>query len=188
MKDGSIDPGSGLEIGVCGFCGIECPGKMYCDICAHMPYDLITKELIDECHKTYNRCMKQQRGAFSSRIALETAMRAGWGPAQALLYMVIKLRKAIITHRAQKADDRCIEDDDRLYEALGDGIKCDRRVGCKEDMLANCKRFIENRCDGGGWPTYAQLEEENKRLREQLDHSTERIMNVNERLRYLTGD
>ncbi len=40
-----------------------------------------------------------------------------------------QLENAIRTHRNQKADDRCIEDDDRLYEALGDGVKCDRRVG-----------------------------------------------------------
>lgn len=71
---------------------------------------------------------------------------------------VAALEQAIIAHRSQKADDRCIEDDDRLYEALGDGIRCDRRVGSKEDMLANCKRFIERRCEGGGWPTYAELE------------------------------
>lgn len=72
---------------------------------------------------------------------------------------ISQLENAIKTHRSQKADDRCIEDDDRLYEVLGDGIKCDRRVGCKEDMLKNCQRFIENRCEGGGWPSYAQLEE-----------------------------
>lgn len=69
------------------------------------------------------------------------------------------LEEAIKTHRSQKADDRCIEDDDRLYEALGDGIKCDRRVGDKAAMLKNCKRFIENRCEAGGWPTYAELEQ-----------------------------
>ena len=64
-----------------------------------------------------------------------------------------KLIRAIKEHRAQKADDRCIEDDDKLYEALGDGIKCDRRVGDKVDMLANCSRFIDRR-----WPTYVSLE------------------------------
>ncbi len=68
-----------------------------------------------------------------------------------------RLENAIREHRSQKADDRCIEDDDRLYEALGDGIKCDRRVGCKEDMLKNCARFIERRCEGGQWPSYATL-------------------------------
>ncbi len=78
------------------------------------------------------------------------------------------LQDAIITHRAQKADDRCIEDDDRLYEALGDGIKCDRRVGCQLDMVNNCVRFIRNRTEGGGWPTYAELEAERDRLRERV--------------------
>lgn len=67
------------------------------------------------------------------------------------------LVRAIRKHRSQKADDRCIEDDDKLYEALGDGIKCDRRVGNKDEMLKNCKRFIDNRCEEGYWPTYQQL-------------------------------
>lgn len=75
------------------------------------------------------------------------------------------LRDAIETHRAQKADDRCIEDDDRLYEALGDGIKCDRRVGDKAAMLRNCERFIDRRCVAGHWPTYVELEQEIERLR-----------------------
>lgn len=69
-----------------------------------------------------------------------------------------RLRAAIIKHRSQKADDRCIEDDDELYAALGDGIPCDRRVGDKAAMLQNCARFIERRCEGGGWSTYAELE------------------------------
>lgn len=75
------------------------------------------------------------------------------------------LEDAIRSHRSQKADDRCIDDDDRLYEALGDGIKCDRRVGCQLDMVKNCVRFIQNRTEGGGWPTYAELEAEIGRLR-----------------------
>lgn len=72
---------------------------------------------------------------------------------------VAELEAAIREHRSQKADDRCIEDDDRLYAVLGDGITCDRRVGDKGAMLENCRRFIENRCQGGGWPTYRELEE-----------------------------
>lgn len=69
-----------------------------------------------------------------------------------------QLEDAIREHRAQKADDRCIEDDDRLYAVLKDGIKCDRRVGSKEEMLKNCARFIDRRCQQGYWPTYAEME------------------------------
>jgi hypothetical protein len=72
---------------------------------------------------------------------------------------VAALEAAIREHRGQKADDRCVEDDDRLYVALGDGIRCDRRVGDRAAMLRNCERFIANRCEGGHWPTYAQLED-----------------------------
>lgn len=78
----------------------------------------------------------------------------------------LELENAIRTHRSQKSDDRCIEDDDRLYEALGDGIKCDRRVGDQSAMLENCKRFIANRTEGGGWPTYTSLELHRDKLRE----------------------
>lgn len=81
-----------------------------------------------------------------------------------------KLRDAIKTHRSQKADDRCIEDDDRLYEALGDGIKCDRRVGSKFEMARNCFRFIDVRCEeGGSWKTYAELEKENSELKNEIE-------------------
>lgn len=76
-----------------------------------------------------------------------------------------RLREAIIRHRSQKADDRCILDDDELYAVLGDGIKCDRRVGDKTAMLVNCAKFIDNRCEAGGWKTYAELEKENQEMR-----------------------
>lgn len=82
---------------------------------------------------------------------------AGTGKAE-MRNRVQELEDAIRKHRSQKADDRCIEDDDELYAALGDGIKCDRRVGDKIAMLENCARFIERRCEGGGWPTHQELE------------------------------
>lgn len=89
---------------------------------------------------------------------------------------IIALEAAIKTHRSQKADDRCIEDDDALYEALGDGIKCDRRVGDKAAMLRNCERFINNRCEAGGWPTYAEIEKALEAflepMRRYITHST----------------
>ena len=73
------------------------------------------------------------------------------------------LLAAITLHHAQKADDRCFEDDDALYATAG-LPPCDRRVGSKGDMLENCRRFIERRCEGGGWKSYVELEAENARL------------------------
>lgn len=81
---------------------------------------------------------------------------------------VERLKETIRKHRSQKADDRCVEDDDELYAVLGDGIKCDRRVGDKAAMLRNCERFISNRCEGGGWKSYAELEAENEHLKEAI--------------------
>jgi hypothetical protein len=83
-----------------------------------------------------------------------------------------ELENAIREHRAQKADDRCIEDDDRLYAVLKDSVKCDRRVGSKEEMLKNCARFIDRRCEAGNWPTYAQLEQRITSLRNMVDRLT----------------
>lgn len=75
----------------------------------------------------------------------------------ALRAEVERLRGAIAEHHRQKADDRCVEDDDRLYAAAG-LPPCDRRVGDKAAMLENCRRFIERRCQGGKWPSYVELE------------------------------
>ena len=92
------------------------------------------------------------------------------GPAdiQWFIDTVDKLNQAIITHHSQKADDRCVEDDDRLYEAAG-LPPCDRRVGSKEEMIKNCIRFIERRCKQGYWPTYAELENRLSKLRKALE-------------------
>lgn len=69
-----------------------------------------------------------------------------------------RLAEAIRAHRDQRGDDRCWEDDLALYRHVGDDRIADNRVGDKESMLANCRRFVENRCAGGGWPSYAELE------------------------------
>lgn len=89
-----------------------------------------------------------------------------------------KLKTAISEHRSQRADDRCIEDDDRLYAALGDGKQCDRRVGNKEEMLKNCARFIDRRCEEGNWPTYAELEAENYQLKADQQKLLRKIVDV----------
>lgn len=74
-----------------------------------------------------------------------------------LKYEIRQLLNAIKEHWEQKADDRCIEDDDKLYKAAG-LPPCDRHVGDKTAMLINCARFISNRCEGGKWPSYVELE------------------------------
>ncbi len=94
------------------------------------------------------------------KVAKAEAVAVGVDKLSSIIHEIEKLRDAIKTHRDQKADDRCIEDDDRLYAVLADGVLCDRRVGDKAEMLVNCARFIERRCEGGGWPTYAELEKQ----------------------------
>lgn len=82
---------------------------------------------------------------------------------------VAELEAAIAKHHAQHADDMCWLDDMELYEAAGLSPK-DNSVGDPCAMLENCKRFIEQRCKpGGGWKSYAELEAENERLRNEQD-------------------
>ena len=81
-----------------------------------------------------------------------------------------RLLAAIKEHHSQKADDRCRLDDDRLYAAAG-LPPCDRRVGDKFEMAKNCLRFIDRRCESGGWPTYVEMETENSRLKFNLDNA-----------------
>lgn len=79
------------------------------------------------------------------------------------------LLNAVKYHHDQKADDRCFFDDAKLYQAAG-LEPADNRVGCKEAMLENCKRFIENRCSNGGpWKSYAELEKDNEKLKNSLN-------------------
>lgn len=78
-----------------------------------------------------------------------------------------ELENAIRNHRDQKADDRCWLDDQELYKVLNDGYLGDNTVGDKKAMLKNCERYLENRCSYGNWRTYAELEAENNRLREE---------------------
>jgi hypothetical protein len=80
----------------------------------------------------------------------------------------LALHKAIAEHHGQRADDRCWLDNDRLYAAAG-LPPADVRVGDQEAMLANCRRYIQRCTEGGGWPSYAELEAEIARLRRQVE-------------------
>lgn len=72
---------------------------------------------------------------------------------------VAALEAAIRDHRDQRADDRCWMDDDILYAALGDKKESDNRVGDKFAMIQNCVRYVDRRCAGGTWVSYAELEQ-----------------------------
>lgn len=77
-----------------------------------------------------------------------------------------RLLAAVVSHHAQRADDRCWLDDVELYAAAGlpaDGVNL---VGDQVAMLKNCERFVANRCAGGGpWQSYADLLAERDALR-----------------------
>lgn len=79
-----------------------------------------------------------------------------------------RLMEAIQAHHDQHADDRCWMDDQRLYAAAG-LEPADLRVGNKAEMLLNCARFVNRRCEEGHWPSYADLEAEIGRLHQTID-------------------
>lgn len=86
------------------------------------------------------------------------------------------LDAAIRKHHGQKADDRCHFDDDELYASAG-LPPCDKRVGDKAAMMVNCARFLERRCEGGGWPSYADLEKQRDKLLNGLKNIVETFKN-----------
>ena len=124
-------------------------------------------EQVDDAHAILDREGVPRDGPFAP-LTLADRVEYILNQAKSMRSMYHTLRAAIAVHHGQKADDRCIEDDDKLYAAAG-LPPCDRRVGDKEAMLANCRRFIENRCEGGHWPSYADLEKELKARGEILD-------------------
>lgn len=78
-----------------------------------------------------------------------------------------KLLGVINQIHSQKGDDHCWMDIDLIFKAVGLPVP-DRKVGDKEAMKANCCRYIDTMCAGGEWPTYQELLDENKRLKEEL--------------------
>jgi len=79
------------------------------------------------------------------------------------------LASAVEKHHSQRADDRCVLDDDEMYAAAG-LPPCNRRVGDKFEMVKNCIRFIEHRCEAGGpWKSYAELHAELEAAKKEIE-------------------
>lgn len=70
---------------------------------------------------------------------------------------------------AEHADDLCWmpADVNKIFVAAGLPPQ-DLRVGDKAVMRKNCDRYVDCLESGGPWVSYAQLEAENKRLKERL--------------------
>jgi hypothetical protein len=86
-----------------------------------------------------------------------------------------RLLEAIKLHHSQKADDLCVMDDNDLYHAAGLPSR-DNHIGDPEAMLANCKRFIAQRCQAGGpWKSYAELEAEVEKLKKFKEYVHKRL-------------
>lgn len=56
---------------------------------------------------------------------------------------------------------------DRERRAAEGAERARRLIGA--EMLANCARYIDRRCEGGHWPSYFDLEAEDARLRAEPD-------------------
>lgn len=78
-----------------------------------------------------------------------------------------KLLSVIKDVHGQYADDLCWLDIDRIFTAACLPVP-DRKVGDKAAMKRNCERFIDEMCKGGSWKSYAELEEEIKNLKNQI--------------------
>lgn len=87
------------------------------------------------------------------------------------LYEIDNLLSVIRKVHSQHADDLCWMDIDLIFKAAGMPVP-DRKVGDKEAMKRNCARFVDTMCAGGDWKSYAELEEENRQLRNQIEALT----------------
>jgi hypothetical protein len=91
---------------------------------------------------------------------------------RALVGAFDRLVQAIREHRDQRGDDRCWEDDAKLYAVLGEGDgEAETALPQKAEFLKSCERFYEQRqCPATAGQrkgmTIAQLEAEVERLRE----------------------
>lgn len=90
-----------------------------------------------------------------------------------------RLKAAIREHRDQHGDDRCWEDDAKLYVVLGEPVP-ERPLPPPEEMLGNCRRYIQHRHD----PTvpYVSPQRIIERLTKEL-HDKEKMVQVAARAR-----
>lgn len=84
------------------------------------------------------------------------------------VFEVEELLKVIKEVHSSIGDDNCWMDIDKIFHVAGLPIP-DRKVGDKEKMFENCKRYINIMCSDGQWKSYSELEAENKTLKEQVD-------------------
>lgn len=71
--------------------------------------------------------------------------------------MTDELLRVVREVHAERVDDLCWMDIDRIFAAAGLPVP-DRSVGDKAAMLSNCSRFIDTMCQGGRWRSYRELE------------------------------
>jgi hypothetical protein len=125
-----------------------------------------TPELLAECHALAQGIARIAVEGEQPHLAHFAAM------ADALANEVERLQAGIREHRDQRGDDRCWEDDARLYAVLGEGDgEADSALPPKAEFLKSCERFYEQRqCPATAGQrkgmTIAQLEAEVERLRE----------------------
>jgi hypothetical protein len=108
---------------------------------------------------TYNR---------DSRVVDARCSLHSWDEARQFTE-IERLKAAIREHRDQRGDDRCWEDDAKLYAVLGEG-GAETALPPKAEFLKSCERFYEQRqCPAvkgkAEGMTIAQLEAEIERLR-----------------------
>jgi hypothetical protein len=115
-----------------------------------------------EAHECPPRLTDAERALWAYAEGPDATLGQLYGIAEcrAALRDLSATREAIRKHHAQHADDLCWMDDNELYAAAGLPPR-EPTVGDPEAMLANCRRYIAQRCKpGGGWKSYAELEAE----------------------------
>lgn len=123
--------------------------------------DVIGREGLEWFAKVANDIVFPNGYVYGSFAKLLSAARLG-----------LDLLAVLESIRSERGDDHCWMDIDRVFAAAGQEAPR-REVGDKFAMLKNCARYIDVKCDGGDWKSYAELENENKRLHDEADRLTQ---------------
>lgn len=116
--------------------------------------------VIGECHHGRNK-------VSCPLCAMDQLHRQGQQQSMERMDRYTRVMDAILDAHKQIGDDTCWMDIDKIFIAAGLPVP-DRTVGDKKAMKANCDRYIELLCKGGGWKTYQELEQQCSRYKDAL--------------------
>lgn len=158
----------------CCWCNLACEDiaalRQHCTCCPEHPVTAATKRAeaaeaeVERLRERITQWPWDRNGVGPDVPVLQSRYDALKKRAAEANDEVDRLRAAIRNHRDQRGDDKCWEDDERLYAILPEGFTPPARDSAVE--LANCERYIA--CRHNPATEYVSPEREIERLRTNL--------------------